>query len=225
MNQYYTTTLSAERLKRCYDIASPRVKRFLDLEIRHTTEIVKGSELVLELGCGYGRVMKEISESVETVFGIDTSLESLIYGMRYLFNNSNCNLYQMTAIELGFQDNSFDAVLCIQNGISAFGTNPKDLILESIRVTKPDGVCVFSSYSGKFWNHRLEWFEDQATEGLLGEIDYEKTKNGVIVCKDGFRAVTYDTRDFELLTQQLNLNAEIVEVDDSSLFCEIYLEK
>ncbi|MHA1935385.1 MAG: class I SAM-dependent methyltransferase [Candidatus Thorarchaeota archaeon] len=225
MDQYYTKTLSAQRLKRCYDIASPRVKRFLDSEIRHTTKIVGGSDLVLELGCGYGRVMKGISESIEEVIGIDTSLESLIYGKRYLSDCNNYNLYQMNATELGFRNNSFDAVLCIQNGISAFGKNPKDLILESIRVTKPDGVCVFSSYSHKFWNHRIEWFEDQAAEGLLGEIDYEKTKNGVIVCKDGFRAVTFNTRDFELLIQQLNLSAEIVEVDDSSLFCEIYKEE
>ncbi|MHA2361477.1 MAG: class I SAM-dependent methyltransferase, partial [Candidatus Thorarchaeota archaeon] len=132
MDQYYTTTLSAERLKRCYDIASPRVARFLDSEIGHAAEIVEGSNMILELGCGYGRVMKEISESVEIVNGIDTSLESLIFGKRYLSDYSNCNLYQMNAIELGFRDNSFDAILCIQNGISAFGTNPKDLILESI---------------------------------------------------------------------------------------------
>ncbi len=44
----------------------------------------------------------------------------------------------------------------------------------------------FSSYSTKFWDFRLKWFEEQASKGLLGgKNDYTKTKNGVIVCNGG----------------------------------------
>jgi len=44
---------------------------------------------------------------------------------------------------------------------------------------------VFSTYAAEFWSERLRWFELQAAAGLVGEIDYEKTKDGVVVCKDG----------------------------------------
>ncbi|MCK4311038.1 MAG: class I SAM-dependent methyltransferase, partial [Methanomicrobia archaeon] len=57
--------------------------------------------------------------------------------------------------------------------------------------------------------------------GLLGEIDHEKTRDGMIVCKDGFTATTVRSHQFLALTAELNLNTKIVEVDESSLFCEI----
>jgi 2-polyprenyl-6-hydroxyphenyl methylase/3-demethylubiquinone-9 3-methyltransferase len=128
----------------------------------------------------------------------------------------------MDAVNLEFGDDYFDAVLCIQNGISAFHVNQTDLIKESIRVAKHGGLILFSSYSSKFWEHRLEWFQLQSEAGLLGEIDYEKTKNGVIVCKDGFTATTVSPEQFESLTSGLkDIHVNITEVDESSIFCEI----
>jgi len=61
----------------------------------------------------------------------------------------------------------------------------------------------------------------QADEGLLGEIDFEKTGNGVIICKDGFKATTVGPEGFRELTSGLGVDIKIVEVDNSSLFCEI----
>jgi 2-polyprenyl-6-hydroxyphenyl methylase/3-demethylubiquinone-9 3-methyltransferase len=55
----------------------------------------------------------------------------------------------------------------------------------------------------------------------VGEIDYERTKDGVIVCKDGFTATTISGDDFLALTTQLDADVRVVEVDESSLFCEI----
>ncbi|MHA2231478.1 MAG: class I SAM-dependent methyltransferase, partial [Candidatus Hodarchaeales archaeon] len=72
-----------------------------------------------------------------------------------------------------------------------------------------------------FWDERLEWFELQAKEGLLGEIDWDETRNGTIVCKDGFRATTVSPADFTLLAADLHVQAAIEEVDNSSIFCTI----
>ena len=133
----------------------------------------------------------------------------------------NHALFRMNAIKLALKDMMFDIVLCVQNGISAFHVNPKTLINESIRVTKPGGKVFFSTYSEKFWDHRLEWFQIQSDAGLVGEIDYAKTGNGVIVCQDGFRATTMRKEQFIELTSEFDVNIKIVEVDESSLFCEI----
>lgn len=65
----------------------------------------------------------------------------------------------------------------------------------------------------------------QSEAGLLGEIDCIRTRNGVIVCKDGFTATTVRIHEFLELTGELNLDAQIEEVDESSLFCEIVLPK
>jgi len=61
---YYEDKLSANKLLKCYEIAPPWIKQYLDAEIQFVISNVRGAGLVLELGCGYGRVMKEISPFV-----------------------------------------------------------------------------------------------------------------------------------------------------------------
>jgi ubiquinone/menaquinone biosynthesis C-methylase UbiE len=221
MASYYAERLSAERLRKCYEIAPPRVQQYLDAEIRHVLGRIRPTDAVLELGCGYGRVMEKLAPRAATLIGIDTSRSSLQLAGELLSGFSNCRLLQMDALALGFRDQVFDVVLCVQNGISAFGANQRALIAESIRVTRTGGRVLFSSYSEKFWKKRLEWFELQAAHGLVGEIDWDATRDGVIVCKDGFKATTVSPDEFIALASEFNVRVHIEEVDESSIFCEI----
>lgn len=221
---YYRKKLAASRLYRCYEIASPRIKRYLNAEVEHAISNVKNARQVLELGCGYGRVMKEVSPSVEWIAGNDISKESLELARSYLEGCQNYSLFLMDASELAFRSCTFDAVLCVQNGISAFGVDKKRLIAESLRVTKERGVILFSSYSPNIWDVRLEWFRMQSQLGLIGQIDEKKTRNGTIVCKDGFRATTVGGDQFVELFAEFGLKAAINEVDESSIFCKVVKE-
>jgi len=131
----------------------------------------------------------------------------------------------MNAVQLGFPDRTFNRVICIQNGISAFHTDPRQLIREAVRVTKPGGSAIFSTYADQFWPFRLDWFKVQAEAGLVGEIDYEKTGNGVIVCRDGFTATIIRPQEFKEYTEGIKAEIRIEEVDQSSVFYEIILPK
>ena len=82
---------------------------------------------------------------------------------------------------------------------------------------------MFSSYSDRFWEARLEWFRIQSANRLIGPIDEDATGDGVIVCKDGFKAETVSRRDFASLTAGLGKRVEITEVAESSLFCEVFV--
>jgi len=221
MKEYYSEKLSANKLRRCYDIASPRIKQYLKAEIDFVIEQIHPSNRVLELGCGYGRVLKELAHKAAEVVGIDTSLDSLELAKDYLQNFNNIELHQMNANSLNFQKDIFDVVIAIQNGISAFKVEPELLVKEGLCVLKPQGKFILSSYSVNFWNERLEWFIQQSKEGLLGEIDFKKTKDGVIICKDGFTATTFTENDFQELLHKMKLKGTIKEIDKSSLFCII----
>ena len=221
MGNYYSRKLSAERLRLCYEIAPPRVKQYLEAEIELVLDKIRSSDLVLELGCGYGRVLGRLLANVDTVVGIDLSFTSINLSRDVFCKNPHCHLFVMDAIELGFCDRQFDRVICIQNGISAFGVNQRKLIEEALRVTKAGGEVLFSSYSERFWEDRLDWFRIQSKKKLVGEIDDEATGNGVIVCKDGFKASTVSPDDFIMLTSDLDINPIITEVDNSSIFYEL----
>ncbi|UCD74375.1 MAG: methyltransferase domain-containing protein [Phycisphaerales bacterium] len=220
MADYYSETLSAERLRLCYEIAPPRVQQYLQAEIDFVLEKIRPDDAVLELGCGHGRVLQQLIGRAKSIVGIDTSSDSLRLA-RQILAGIDCQLMEMDATDLKFADGRFDMVICIQNGISAFHVDKRKLIGEAVRVTRSGGMALFSSYAAKFWPHRLEWFRIQAAHGLIGEIDEEATGDGVIRCKDGFAATTIDPDEFASLTASLGLQANITEVDDSSIFCEI----
>jgi hypothetical protein len=107
--------------------------------------------------------------------------------------------------------------LCLR-GRSA-GAFPRDNSSDSIRRARD----VFELHSSIL--HRLEWFEVQSAHHLIGEIDYQATANGTIVCKDGFRATTADRQSFEKLAASLEVIPRITEVDGSSLFCTVFKER
>jgi 2-polyprenyl-6-hydroxyphenyl methylase/3-demethylubiquinone-9 3-methyltransferase len=62
---------------------------------------------------------------------------------------------------------------------------------------------------------------EQADKGLLGEIDWERTGKGRIVCRDGFSATTFSVEDLEKMGQTTGLPYLVEEVDGSSLFLVI----
>ncbi len=221
MDDYYVDRLAAENLKKCYEIAPSRTKQYLTAEIEHVINHLSEDTAVLELGCGYGRVLAQLVNQCSTLVGIDTSHASLRMAQDYLSKTPRISLSQMDAIHLGFSDDSFDVVVCIQNGISAFKVSPQDLLLEAYRVTKPNGLCMFSTYSPQFWDSRLEWFQLQAEAKLIGEIDWFHTKEGFIVCKDGFTSRAFDRSEFTEILKAIGLQGRIIEVDQSSLFCHI----
>ncbi|MBM3435188.1 MAG: class I SAM-dependent methyltransferase [Bacteroidetes bacterium] len=223
MGNYYTENLSGLRLKKVYEIASPRIRQYMQAEVDFVLSRIHEGDKVLDLGCGYGRIIPDLLMKAGMVFGIDISNENINYGKRFLHGIQRCVLMEMDAGNLSFPEKIFDAVICIQNGISAFKVEPLTLVRESIRVTKPGGKVLFSTYSEKIWDARLEWFRLQAKEGLLGEIDEEKTGKGNIVCKDGFTATTFSCDQFQRLALTVGYKAEITEVDESALFCEISL--
>jgi 2-polyprenyl-6-hydroxyphenyl methylase/3-demethylubiquinone-9 3-methyltransferase len=221
MHDYYAQRLSAERLRQCYDIAPPRVRQYLQAEIDYVADRIRPGDLVLELGCGYGRVLEPLADKAALVIGIDTSRPSLELARELLGRVSNCRLVRMDAAALGFRDRVFDLVACIQNGISAFKVDQRKLLAEAIRVTRPGGRVLFSSYAEKFWEQRLEWFRLQAAHGLLGAIDWAATGHGTIVCQDGFKATTITPAEFRSLTSGFDVQVRVEEVDESSTFCEI----
>lgn len=215
---YYRRSLGGERLRRCYTLAPPRVRRYLAAEAGFVLDRVVPGARVLELGCGYGRVLAEVLPRARRVAGIDTSVESLALA-RTLLEPARCDLACADAATLGLAGDAFDLVFCVQNGISAFRVDPSRVVAEALRVARPGGTVVLSSYAARFWPHRLEWFRIQAAHGLVGEIDEQATGDGVIACLDGFRSGTFAPEDFRALLEPFGIAARIEEVDGSSVCC------
>jgi len=219
---YYDERLAGAALERCYTVAPERVRQYLRAEIDFVAGRLRADDVVLVLGCGYGREIPALAAVAAVVVGIDTSAASLALARERLSGLRTCLLARMDAADLAFVDASFDAVVAIQNGISAFHIELPVLLAEAVRVTRPGGRVLLSTYSERFWKHRLEWFERQAEAGLIGALDRTRTGDGTIVCDDGFtaRTVRADQLCSALAAACLMDRAglEMAEVDASSLF-------
>lgn len=218
---YYAKKLNAERLKRVYEIGRPRVRQYLQSEIDHLAGFVRPGMRILELGCGYGRILAPLAQIAGRGWGVDNAPDNLVLAKD---GHPELHLAVMDAADLGFDNQSFDLVAGLQNFVSACKVPPELLLRECLRVTRTGGRIFLSSYADRFWPHRLEWFRHQAAEGLLGPIDEAATGDGVIICKDGFKTTTFSPDEFSALTAAVGVGARIYIVDNASVFCEIQVE-
>ena len=216
MSNYYTDKLNSQSLFRIYDTDIPQVQQYLDREIDFVRKKLSNEDHILEIGAGYGRIVRELAPYCSTITGMDISADNVELGRQYLEDCPNASMIAMDVHQMAF-DTRFNAVLCLQNGLSAMRAS-YPVIENMVKLLAPGGMLYISSYSAKFWNWRLKWFEEQADKGLLGEIDYGKTGDGVIICKDGFKATTHSPEQLEEIGNSLGLPYRIEEVDKSSLF-------
>jgi len=216
MSNYYADSLNAQKLFRVYDTNIPRVKQYLQEEIDFVKKDLTRSQSVLELAAGYGRIVRELAPYCGPIIGVDISEESVELGQEYLKDFPNAAMVAMDVHQMEFECR-FDVILCLQNGLSAMRAD-EEVIRKIMELLAPGGRAYFSSYSSKFWEWRLKWFEEQAEKGLLGEIDYDQTKNGVIVCKDGFMARTHSPEDLKEIGERIGSPYRVTEVDGSSVF-------
>lgn len=219
MSNYYAESLNSQKLFQVYDTAIPRIKQYLAAEIDYVRQNLKPTDRVLEVACGYGRILRELAPNCGEIVGIDISENSVQLSRDYLKDYPNASEITMDIHDLAF-DKPFDVILCLQNGLSA--TRADDAVIAKILgLLAPGGTAYFSTYSANFWDHRIDWFQEQADKGLLGELDMEKTRDGVIICKDGFKATTQTPEDYEAIGRASGFPYEVVEVDQSSLFLVI----
>jgi 2-polyprenyl-6-hydroxyphenyl methylase/3-demethylubiquinone-9 3-methyltransferase len=214
---YYAANLNAHKLFNVYQTQLPRVKQYLEAEVAFVRRHFQGGERVLEIGAGYGRIMKELATNCASITGIDISSDNVRFGVEYLADMPNAKLLVMDAHNVQLNE-TYDVLLCLQNALSAIKAQPLEYVKTITALLAPGGRAFCSSYNAKFWEDRLAWFHEQAGKGLLGEIEHEQTRDGVIVCKDGFRSVTLSPSDLDAMGKASGLHYEVCEVDESSVF-------
>ena len=220
MSNYYAEKLNSQSLFRVYDSAIPQVQQYLADEIDFVKNRLSATHEVVELAAGYGRIVKELAPFCHTITGVDISAESVELGRQYLAGAPNASMAVMDLFEMSF-DRLFDVVLLLQNGLSAIRAT-EEVITKIMGLAAPGGTIYFSTYSPHFWEQRMLWFEEQAQKGLLGQLDYDRCADGVIVCKDGFRSTSQSAEDYRKIGEASGYPYEIQEVGDSSLFLIIH---
>jgi phosphatidylethanolamine/phosphatidyl-N-methylethanolamine N-methyltransferase len=130
---------------------------------------IKSSHRVLEVGIGTGLTLPFFKKD-QHIEGVDLS-EVMLAKARERVENlemTNVQLHVMSAEHLEFKNDSFDIVFA--PSVLSVVNDPKKVLDEMIRVSKPDGtICVISHFAGKTPVEKwLDKLADPLTRKLVG---------------------------------------------------------
>lgn len=174
-----------ERLKKCFETAHPDFLYHWHEEINAVLKRINRSDVLLCNGCGYGRNIPELARAAKFVIGTDPCRDCIRYGRQWLRYLQNALMLEMTAPAMPFADHCFNKILCLNNTFSLLHGDPEPLLREFLRVLKKGGEIILSVYTGRYWAELLAWYEIQSQNHILSEIDYVRTRPGLLICKDG----------------------------------------
>ena len=116
-----------------------------NLEFLAKTNLLKPSDRILEIGCGIGSVVSELSSQGYDVIGTDISREAVAYGLK---KYSNIRLEVQAAEVLPYENDSFDFVVSFDlfEHIAQIDRH----ICEVSRVLRPTGYYLFQTPNKHF---------------------------------------------------------------------------
>ncbi|HXL01706.1 MAG TPA: methyltransferase domain-containing protein, partial [Candidatus Atribacteria bacterium] len=110
---------------------------------RFASQFVK-DKVVLDAGCGagYGSWIMATEGGAREVIGIDYAREIIEYDLEK-YQKDNLTFETMNVLDLAFEDNKFDVVVCFE--VFEHIDDPDVLLKELSRVLKPDGMLIVST--------------------------------------------------------------------------------
>lgn len=99
--------------------------------------------LILDLGCGTGRLLPMVHRKGHKAFGTDFSANSIKTAHKFIRRNgTQCHLMVSDAEYLPFKDRVFDGVICW--GLLEYVNDPSRILAEVNRVTQDTSVIVLA---------------------------------------------------------------------------------
>ena len=97
---------------------------------------------LLDIGASTGIIDSFLADFFGSVIGLDIDTEAIEFA-KNSFSKNNLEFRVADAMDLDFQDNAFDIVVCTH--IYEHVPNPDTLMQEIYRVLKPGGICYFAA--------------------------------------------------------------------------------
>ncbi|MFA5629223.1 MAG: class I SAM-dependent methyltransferase [Dehalococcoidales bacterium] len=172
-------------------------KRVLKLakELLKLVQIADKSDL-LEIGCGTGAVSKYIAETYDgNIIGLDIDDKQIQENLKKIKNRPNLKFIVADALELPFEDNSFDVVLSF--GVLHHIDGWQKALAEVNRVLRPGGYfigaeviypeAISSMDKESSYSFGLESVDIDEIEGFFTDNNFTEiysAANNLLVCQN-----------------------------------------
>ena len=137
---------------------SPKIESFHRAEEDFIVSLIKkhsDNPMILDLGCGTGRLLKVLSRNGFTqLYGIDIS-SKIIEKCRKSLPESTMLLQHDFRERLPFIDNFFDFILITGNALTSSVTESDLVLKQAFRVLKNNGILIVDVYNADFMTEDL----------------------------------------------------------------------
>jgi SAM-dependent methyltransferase len=168
---------------------------------------------VLEVGCGFGRVLEWVPEGVAYA-GVDISRHYLEEAKA---RNPRGDWICGDATSLPFGD-SFDAVFCVQNTLGNMEGIEEKVLSEMRRVCRPGGKVILSVYSEDSFEIRRLWYDRLVDAGIFRRVWLDPDRPRVARSDTGWSSRCFDRAEVRGYLEGA-ASVEITKLDSFLYFC------
>ncbi len=190
----------------------PEFENWTQKDIIEIRKFLNKDSVVLEIGCGWGRVIKALAPYCKKFIGIDNSEAETIEAKSFLKDIDNVKVFLEDGKETHFPDNYFDAIVISGNTFGNLGENKENVLQEMKRLLKPDGKILLSVYSEGAKARRLKAYKD------IG-MKIKTTESKKIIFEGGLISEEFSKEDIESLFEKYGLKVQFRDISSVALFC------
>ncbi|MBS3175381.1 class I SAM-dependent methyltransferase [Candidatus Woesearchaeota archaeon] len=186
-------------------------------EKNYLRNIINKNSKVLDIGCGNGRTLNDISDITQNIFGIDNENKSVEDAKKNLKLITNAQILLANARNLPFENNFFDFVLCMGT-FANFGNYKFKILTEMKRVLKNDGFIILSVFSENAFDERMKVYKNlnapiKKVNGTTVFFDFEPEGENI--------SEQFSQKDLELIVMKSDLKILDIKKVGIAYLCKL----
>lgn len=156
----------------------PEFAEWTKQDVVEIKKFLKKNSIVLDVGCGWGREIKELAPFCKKIIALDNDSKEIEIAKSYLKNIQNVEFEIQDAKKTSFPDELFDIIISVGNTFGNLGDDKEKVLQEMKRLIKKEGKILLSVY-----------FKDTNSKRAIAYksigLKIKTIENGKIIFKDG----------------------------------------
>lgn len=213
-SDFFSRTEQSEFITRVYLETPAVIQNFFRQESQMLQKTLSGAGRVLEVGCGFGRVLEWVPEGVRYT-GVDIARHNVTEAKA---RNPRGDWICGDATALSFGDQVFDAVFCIQNTLGNMEGIETRVMAEMRRVCRKKGKVILSVYAEDSFETRRIWYDRLVDIGIFRRIWMDPDHPRITRSDTGWSSRCFDRTEVRGFFEGAS-SLEITKLNSFLYFC------
>jgi 2-polyprenyl-6-hydroxyphenyl methylase/3-demethylubiquinone-9 3-methyltransferase len=190
----------------------PEFVEWTKQDVVEIKKFFKKDSIVLDVGCGWGREIKELARFCKKIIALDNDAREIETAKSYLKNIHNVEFSIQDAKKTSFPDESFDVIISVGNTFGNLGDDKEKVLQEMKRLVKNDGKILLSVYSNGANSKRTTAYKS------IG-LKIKTIENGKILFEDGLISEEFSKEELKNIFEKFQLKVRFINIERIAVLC------